>query len=63
MNEEVYVDRDYFYELVDNIPDEKLSELRKMLLVMAIPEVEPTEEEREAILKARAEMEEDFPND
>ncbi|WP_262176627.1 hypothetical protein [Saccharococcus sp. Marseille-Q5394] len=43
------VDREYFYELIDKIPKEKLPELRIELLKMAIPEVEPTPEEIEAI--------------
>jgi len=43
------VDREYFYELVDKIPEEKLEELRIVLLKMAIPEVEATPEELEAI--------------
>lgn len=42
-------DREYFYELVNNIPEEKLSELRKTLLILAMPEAELTEEEAEAI--------------
>ncbi|MBD8522297.1 hypothetical protein [Lysinibacillus fusiformis] len=46
-------DRDYFYELVDKIPEEKLSELRTVLLKMAIPEFEPTEEELEAIKRGK----------
>lgn len=50
-------DREYFYELVDKIPEAKLPELRMILLEMAIPEVEPTEEEREAINQVRKEME------
>ena len=51
------VDRDYFYELVDKIPEEKLSELRMVLLKMAIPEVEATPEELEAIQKGKEEYE------
>ncbi|MCL1701179.1 hypothetical protein [Lysinibacillus sp. Bpr_S20] len=50
-------DREYFYELVDKIPEEKLSELRMVLLKMAIPEVEPTEEEREAIKRGKEQYE------
>ena len=50
------VDRDYFYELVDKIPKDKLSELRTVLLKMAIPEVEPTEEERQAIDRGREQI-------
>lgn len=45
----INVDREYFYELVDKIPEEKLSELRKTLLIMGMEEVEATEEELEAI--------------
>ena len=47
------VDREYFYELIDKIPEEKLPELRMLLLKMAIPEVEPTPEEIEAIRRGR----------
>ena len=43
------VDRDYFYELVDKVPEEKLEELRIVLLKMVIPEVEATPEELELI--------------
>ena len=50
-------DREYFYELVDKIPEEKLEELRIVLLKMAIPEVEATEEELEAIRKGKEEIE------
>lgn len=46
-------DREYFYELVDKIPEEKLEELRKVLLIMAITEVEPSEEELEAIRRGK----------
>ena len=51
------VDRDYFYELVDKIPKEKLEELRIVLLKMAIPEVEATPEELEAIGRGKEEIE------
>jgi len=50
-------DREYFYELVDKIPEEKLSELRMVLLKMAIPEFEPTEEELEAIRRGKEQYE------
>lgn len=46
-------DREYFYELIDKIPEAKLSELRMLLLKMAIPEFEPTEEEKEAIKRGK----------
>ena len=49
-------DREYFYELVDKIPESKLSELRMVLLKMAIPEVEPTAEEREAIRRGKEQI-------
>ena len=51
------VDRDYFYELVDKVPEEKLEELRIVLLKMAIPEVEATPEELEAIRRGEEEFE------
>lgn len=50
-------DREYFYELVDKIPEAKLSELRMILLKMAIPEFIPTEEELEAIKRGREQFE------
>lgn len=50
------IDREYFYELIDKIPEEKLPELRIALLKMAIPEVEPTPEEIEAIERGREEV-------
>lgn len=50
------VDREYFYELIDKIPEEKLPELRIVLLKMAIPEEEPTSEEIEAIERGLAEV-------
>ena len=49
-------DRTYLYELVDKIPEEKLEELRMVLLKMAIPEVEATPEELEAIRRGKAEF-------
>jgi len=49
-------DRTYFYELVDKIPEAKLSELRMVLLKMAIPEVTPTPEELEAIRRGREQI-------
>lgn len=51
------MDRAYFYELVDKIPVAKLSELRKALLVMGMPEVEATEDELEAIKRGLQEIE------
>lgn len=50
------IDRAYFYELVDRIPEDKLSELRMVLLKMAIPEVEATEEELEAIRRGKEQI-------
>lgn len=50
------VDREYFYELIDKIPEEKLPELRIALLKMAIPEEEPTLEEIEAIQRGLEEV-------
>ncbi|MCM3711491.1 hypothetical protein [Sporosarcina luteola] len=50
------VDREYFYELIDKIPEEKLPELRMVLLKMAIPEVDPTPEEIEAIQRGLEEV-------
>lgn len=55
--ESMNADREYFYELVDKIPEAKLSELRMLLLKMAIPEEEPTEEEREAIKRGKQQIE------
>ena len=49
-------DREYFYELVDNIPDDKLDELVKVLLIMAMPEYTPTEEEVEAIRRGKEQI-------
>ena len=49
-------DRDYFYELVDKIPESKLEELRKTLLIMSIPEETPTAEEREAIRQGKEQI-------
>jgi hypothetical protein len=50
------LDREYFYELVDKIPEAKLSELRKTLLIMAMPEEEATEEELAAIQEGKKEF-------
>lgn len=50
------MDREYFYELVNKIPEAKLNELRKALLIMAIPEEEATEDELEAIRKGKEEI-------
>lgn len=49
--------REYFYELVDKIPEAKLEELRKVLLIMAMPEFIPTEEELEAIKRGKEQFE------
>lgn len=53
----ISMDREYFYELVDKIPEAKLSELRKTLLIMGMPEVEATEDELEAIKRGLQEIE------
>lgn len=50
--------RKYFYELVDNIPEDKLEELERTLLYIAMPEVDTTEED----LKAFEEAEKDIAN-
>lgn len=50
-------DRSYFYELVDKIPEDKLEELRIVLLKMAIPEVEASEEELIAIQRGKEQFE------
>lgn len=49
-------DREYFYELVNKVPEAKLEELRKALLIMAMPEEAPTEEEIEAIKKGEEQI-------
>lgn len=53
---DINVDRKQLYELVDKIPESNLSELRMMLLKMAIPEVEATQDEIEAIERGRQEI-------
>lgn len=56
MDKNINVDRKHLYELVDKIPESKLSELRMVLLEMAIPEVEATPDEIEAIERGRQEI-------
>lgn len=53
----MHADREYFYDLVNKVPEAKLTELRKALLIMAMPEEEVTEEELEAIKQAKMEYE------
>lgn len=49
--------REDVYKLIDKVPDEKLSELVKLIKLLVIPEEVPTEEEVEAIKEARYEYE------
>lgn len=49
--------REDIYKLIDQIPDEKLSDLVKMIKLLAIPEEEPSESEIKAIKEARNEYE------
>lgn len=49
--------REDIYKLIDQVPDEKLSDLVKMIKLLAIPEEEPSESEIKAIKEARNEYE------
>jgi hypothetical protein len=49
--------REDVHKLVESVPDEKLSELVKMINLLTMPEEEPTEDEIKAIKIARKEYE------
>jgi hypothetical protein len=49
--------REDVYKLIDQVPDEKLSELVRLIKPLAIPEEVPTKDEVEAIKEARREYE------
>lgn len=49
--------REDVYKLIDQVPDEKLSELVRLIKPLAIPEEVPTDDEVEAIKEARYEYE------
>lgn len=49
--------REDIYKLIDKVPDEKLSDLVKMIKLLAIPEEEPSDSEIKAIKEARNEYE------
>jgi hypothetical protein len=51
------VRREDIYKLIETIPDEKLSELVKMIKLLTISEEKPTESEIKAINEARLEYE------
>jgi hypothetical protein len=51
------VRREDIYKLIETIPDEKLSELVKMIKLLTISEEKPTESEIKVINEARLEYE------
>jgi hypothetical protein len=53
----VAIRREDIYKLIDKVPDEKLSELAKIIKVLTKSEDEPTEEEIEAKVQANKEYE------
>lgn len=50
------IEREFLHTLLDKIPEEKYTELLKILFDMSIPEVTPTPDEIEAIERAREEF-------
>jgi hypothetical protein len=44
--------REDVYKLIDKVPDEKLSDLVKLIKLLAAPEEDPTEDEIRAIKEA-----------
>ncbi|MEH7494505.1 hypothetical protein [Neobacillus niacini] len=44
--------REDVYKLIDKVPDEKLSDLVKLIKLLAVPEEDPTEDEIRAIKEA-----------
>lgn len=51
------IEKKELHELIDKLPKAKYKEVAKLLWELSIPEVEPTEEEKEAIEQARKEIE------
>lgn len=49
------IKREEIYKLIERVPDEKLSDLAKLIKLLTIPEVEPIEMEIEAIKEAQKE--------
>ena len=47
--------REDVYKLIDNVPDEKLSDLVKLINLLAVPKEEATEDEIIAIKEAQIE--------
>lgn len=51
------IKREDIYKLIETVPDEKLSDLVRLIKPLTIPEAEPTRDEVEAIKEARKEYE------
>jgi hypothetical protein len=51
------ISRANIYKLIDKVPEEKLSDLVKMIKLLAVPEEEPSDSEVKAIKEARNEYE------
>ncbi|QOR67939.1 hypothetical protein IM538_07350 [Cytobacillus suaedae] len=49
------IKREDIHKLIESVPDEKLSDLAKLIKLLSIPEVEPSELEVEAIKEAQKE--------
>jgi hypothetical protein len=49
---QIAIRREDVYKLIDKVPDEKLSDLVKLIKLLAVPEEDPTEDEIRGIKKA-----------
>lgn len=50
------MDKEYFYELFEAVPQSKWKEIEKHLKILAMPEEIPTQEELDAIKQGREEI-------